>query len=538
MKDGLTWMLLGLLLTSFFAIVTAYNAQEPRFELQQGTSIVTTNVFTSYLGGSGEEWSHDGKVDSQNNIIIAGETSSTDFPVVNAFNDTYSGDTDGFIAMFSPDNDLVFSTYFGGSDLDLVSDICIDSNDNIIAIGMTQSDNIPLLNPLQATYGGGEYDGFIAKFDSTGNLLFSTYFGGFGRDLLLRVVSDESDDLLIVGSTGSPNMNTTEGVIQPEFGGVSDILILKLDSDGQGIQFCTYFGSIYEEVGESIGFDSHGNIVAVGTTNSAACVTEEAYQQEYGGGGDVLLLKLDASAEFLFFATLLGGNDWEMCSEIQFDTEDNIILGGVTGSSNLPVQNGIQEERYGLTDSFFSKIGNNGSNLLYLTYIGGNRRDVNYGGEPLKDGSLMLSGWSTSTDYPTRNPLYNESQGVEDAFVLHMEPDGQTIRFATLFGGTGRDSCEWSGVDTKGNYVLVGYTSSIDLPIVDAYQSEYSGAQDAFVSIISVINQTIPNTTTSSTTTSTSTSTTPSPGDSTMVLVIGVASIVAVVIVVLLKTKK
>jgi len=523
MRDGLTWILLGLLLvTPFFAVIATFNVQEPGFESQQATTMVATNAFTSYLGGSGEEWPHDGKVDSQNNIIIAGETSSTDFPVVNALNGTYSGNTDGFVSMFSPENDLIFSTYFGGSDLDLVSDICIDSSDNIIAIGMTRSADIPLLNPLQATYGGGEYDGFIAKFNSSGNLLFSTYFGGFERDLLLRVVCDESDDLLIVGSTSSPNLNTTEGVIQPEFGGDSDIMILKLDSDGQSIQFCTYFGSADEEIGESIRFDSNGNIIAVGTANSAACVTEGAYQQEYGGGDDVLLLKLDASAETLLFATLLGGNDWEMCSEIQFDADDNIILGGVTGSNDLPVHNGIQEERSGLTDSFFSKISSNGSDLLYSTYIGGNGRDVNYGGEPLKDGSLILSGWSSSMNYPTRNSLYNESQGFEDAFVLHMEPDGQTIRFATLFGGSKRDSCEWSGVDINGNYVLVGYTSSVDLPVVDAFQSEYSGAQDAFVSIISVLNNSAP----------------PPPVVLTLILVVGVVSIVVVGGVAFLKTKK
>jgi hypothetical protein len=173
MKDELTWMLLGLLLvTPFFAVVTAFNVQELGFESQQGTTMVATNVFTSYLGGSGEEYPYDGKVDSQNNIIIAGETSSTDFPVVNAFNDTYSGNTDGFVAKFNPENDLVFSTYFGGSNLDLVSDICIDSNDNIIAIGMTRSVDIPLLNPLQATYGGGDFDGFISKFNPSETLLF------------------------------------------------------------------------------------------------------------------------------------------------------------------------------------------------------------------------------------------------------------------------------------------------------------------------------------------------------------------------------
>jgi hypothetical protein len=524
MKDELTWMLLGLLLvTPFFAVVTAFNVQELGFESQQGTTMVATNVFTSYLGGSGEEYPYDGKVDSQNNIIIAGETSSTDFPVVNAFNDTYSGNTDGFVAKFNPENDLVFSTYFGGSNLDLVSDICIDSNDNIIAIGMTRSVDIPLLNPLQATYGGGDFDGFISKFNPSGTLLFSTYFGGSGRELLLRAVCDENDDILIVGSTASPNLNTTEGVIQPEFGGDSDIMILKLDSDGQSLQFCTYFGSANEESGESIRFDSSGNIVVMGTTNSAACVTEGAYQQEYGGGAlDILLLKLDASAETLFFATLLGGNGWEICSEIQFDADNNIILGGVTSSDDLPVYNGIQAELRGATDSFMFKISSDGSNLLYLTYIGGNGIDENYGGEPLEDGSLILAGWSTSTDYPTRDSLYDEQQGYGDAFVLHMEPDGQTIRFSILFGGSRKDGCEWSGVDADGNYVLVGYTTSVDLPVVDAYQPEYSGAQDAFISIISVPNHT-----------------TPLPlWILTLILVVGIVSIVVVGGVVLLKTKK
>jgi hypothetical protein len=524
MRDRITWILLCLLLvTPFFAVVAASNTQEARFESQQGATATATNVFTSYLGGSGEERTHDGKVDSENNIIIAGETSSTDFPTVNALNDTYSGSTDGFVAKFSPENDLVFSTYFGGSDLDLVSDICIDSNDNIIAIGMTRSVNIPLLSPLQAAYGGGEFDGFIAKFNSSGSLLFSTYFGGSGREFLLRAVCDESDDILIVGSTTSPNVNTTEGVIQPEFGGDSDIMILKLSSDGQSLQFCTYFGSANEESGESIRFDSSGNIVVVGTTNSAACVTEGAYQQEYGGGAlDVLVLKLDASAGTLFFATLLGGHGWEICSEIQFDAGDNIVVGGVTSSGDLPVHNGIQAALRGATDSFIFKISSTGTSLLYLTYIGGNGIDENYGGEPLDDGSLILAGWSTSTDYPTRNSPYNESQGFGDAFVLHMEADGQTIRFSTLFGGSREDGCDWAGIDANGNYVLVGYTSSADLPVVDAYQSEYSGAQDAFVSIISVSEHEI----------------TLSPEILTLIMVIGVVSIIVVGGVVLLKIRR
>jgi hypothetical protein len=497
MRRYLSWALLGLLLvTPLLAIVPASNVQEERISAQNLTSTIATNVFTSFFGGSGEEYPHDGKVDSQGDIILAGETGSPDFPVLNAFSENYSGNTDGFLTMFSSDYSLIFSTYFGGSDLDLVSDICLDSNDNIIVLGMTQSEDFPLLNPLQSAYGGGERDGFIAKFNSTGGLLFSTYFGGSGWELLLRVVCDENNDILITGTTSSPNLRTTEGVLQPEFGGDSDIMIIKLDSDGQSLHFCTYFGTADAEFGEGIRFDPSGNIVVVGTADSAACVSQGAYQQEYGGGPlDVVLLRLDASAKTLSFATLLGGNDWEICSEIQFDADDNIILGGVTASDDFPILDGIQEELAGPMDSFFSIMNNNGS-LLYSTYIGGNGVDENYGGEPLDDGSLILSGRTGSTDYPVTNPLKNGSQGISDAFVLHMEPNGKTIRFSTLFGGSNRESCEWCGVDSEGNYILIGYTTSRDLPIANAYQPEYAGAQDAFVTVVSV-------TTTSKTTTTT-----------------------------------
>ncbi|HEX8145226.1 MAG TPA: SBBP repeat-containing protein, partial [Pyrinomonadaceae bacterium] len=149
-------------------------------------------VYSTYFGGSGSEQVRDIAVDAAGNAYMCGETSSTNFPTVNAFDASFNPgnsatDSDAFVAKLNAAGTaLVYSTYLGGTGTDVNlsgADICygitVDSGGNAYVTGQTRSTNFPTANPIQATYGGGLSEGFLTKLNAAGNaLVYSTYLGG------------------------------------------------------------------------------------------------------------------------------------------------------------------------------------------------------------------------------------------------------------------------------------------------------------------------------------------------------------------------
>jgi hypothetical protein len=122
-------------------------------------------VYSTYLGGSSTDSGSGIAVDSAGNAYATGTTSSTNFPTVNPFQANYGGDRDAFVTKLNPSgNALVYSTYLGSGGADHGVGIAIDSIGNAYVMGRTTSTNFPTVNPFQAKYGGGSYDGFIANF--------------------------------------------------------------------------------------------------------------------------------------------------------------------------------------------------------------------------------------------------------------------------------------------------------------------------------------------------------------------------------------
>ena len=154
-------------------------------------------IRSTYFGGNSDDYAEASIIDSQHNLIIVGHTASNNFPMLNAYNDTFGGGLfDVFVAKFTSTNQLIFSTYLGGSDMDQIYSVAIDSEDNIIVAGNTQSSNFPMKNSYNSTYGGLS-DVFVAKLTSSGQLIFSTYLGGSDNDNCNSVITDDLDNIFI-----------------------------------------------------------------------------------------------------------------------------------------------------------------------------------------------------------------------------------------------------------------------------------------------------------------------------------------------------
>src|SRR5262249_45858297 len=141
-------------------------------------------IFSTYLGGGGDDYGVRVAVDSTGNVYVVGRTQSTNFPTQTPYQPANAGNVDVFISKLDPSGStLLYATYLGGSGEDDGMGIAVDNANNIYVAGVTASSNFPLLNPILPSYRGGIYDGFITKLNAAGSaLIYSTYLGGSDGD--------------------------------------------------------------------------------------------------------------------------------------------------------------------------------------------------------------------------------------------------------------------------------------------------------------------------------------------------------------------
>jgi hypothetical protein len=219
-----------------------------------------------------------------------------------------------------------------------------------------------------------------------------------------------------------------------------------------------------------------------GGTDSKDFPTQNPYQGSPRGGLDAFIAKLSASGDSLVYSTFLGGSSREYGEAIAVDGSGSAYVTGDTGSTDFPTQSAFQTNQ-GLRDVFVSKLSPTGDSLVYSTYLGGSSGDLGHGIALDGSGSAYVTGWTDSTDFPTRNPLQTD-RGSKDAFVTKLSPSGDSLVYSTYLGGSSHDYGSAIAVDDSGSAYVMGYTVSTDFPTQKAYQL-YQGIYDAFVTKLS-----------------------------------------------------
>ena len=254
-------------------------------------------IYSTYLGGSDSDEGYSIAVDASGAAVyVTGYTSSTDFPTLNPYQETYQGgDRDIFVTKLGGSgNSLVYSTYLGGGSDDWSMDITVDAAGEAYFTGSTGSTDFPTLNPYQVTFQGGDYDALITKLSSSGNsLVYSTYLGGGDRDEGYGIAIDTSGAAYITGFTGStdfPTLNPYQGTFQ---GGDNDAYVTKLSSFGNSLIYSTYLGGGDRDEGYGIAIDTSGAAYITGMTESFDFPKfNNPYQGTFQGSGDAFVTKL------------------------------------------------------------------------------------------------------------------------------------------------------------------------------------------------------------------------------------------------------
>lgn len=349
------------------AVITKINAD--------GSSV----LYTTYLGGTLDEWAPAIAVDSAGSAYLTGTTHSTDFPTKNAIQSTNHGAYDAFVTKLSPDGSgLVYSTYLGGSVDDYGDSIAVDNAGNAYVAGGTGSTDFPTSNALQPV-ALGQGDGFVAKINASGSaFVYSTYLTGTGFDYASGVVADSSGNAYVTGATESTDFPTANP-LQPYHGG-RDAFVSKINASGSAFVYSTFLGGSGEEDTGAIALDSGRNVYVVGSTTSSDFPTKNPIQATNAGGWDVFVAKINAGGNALLYSTYLGGsgNDRAYTPEIGggsgagigVDSAGNVYITGLTESHDFPVYNAIQSTFAGGSDTFIAGISAAGDAYVYSTYFG------------------------------------------------------------------------------------------------------------------------------------------------------------------------
>lgn len=469
-------------------------------------------VYGTYFGGSQTDIIHGIALGAFNDMYVAGQASSPDFPVLNAYQPTLKGEVNAFAAEFNTNGRLMWSTFLGGSGQDRATAVAVDRAKNLYITGVTNSTDFPVTNGVvQPALNGPGTNVFVAKFNSFGKLVWSTYLGESGSQGN-TIALDSKGNIFIGGNTGG--------------GANLDGLVMEINPTATAMLFSTTIGGSGTDSIQSIALLGD-EVYATGYTNSTDFpVTSGAVDRNCGPACadyyNGFVAKLGANG--VSYATYLGGTDASVANTtfnvgigIAVDSAGNAYITGTTNTFNFPITSNAFQKTYGGTtdlpngvagcidflngmfpcgDAYVVKLNPTGTSITWATYLGGSTADIGYSIKLDTTGNVWVGGYTQSyacnscdpvhTPFPTTSNAYQPVKGGGlDSFLSEISPDGSTLIYSTYYGGSDDEIAFGLAVDVEGSGYLAGRTISIDMPITtNAFQKSLKGTINGFVAKI------------------------------------------------------
>jgi hypothetical protein len=474
--------------------------------------------YSTYLGGTGNDYATAIAVDSTGNAYVTGYTASANFPTTTgAFQTNCGGGTscssthiNTFVTKLnSTGTALVYSTYLGGSTKDYGYGVAVDASGDAFIVGTTYSLDFPVtVGAYQQACGGGscvDGDIFVTELNPTGSgLVYSTYLGGKNTNQGNAIALDSAGNAYVTGYTKSTNFPVTPGVFQPICASCKntfvDSFVTKLNSSGSALVYSTFLGGNNADVGYAIALDSSDNAYVTGYTYSTNFpTTTGAFQKTLGAVTGAFVTKINSTASAMVYSTYLNGSatGTSACaacgSSIAVDAEGNAYVAGLTWETNFPTTPGALQVNYGggFHDAFVTKFNSTGTGLIYSTYIGGSNDDGATSIVLDSSGTAYVKGNTFSSNFPTTPGAFSTTftAGLNsEAFVLLLNPAGSALDYSTYLGGVSGSeyglATSMIALDNQvpPNIYVTGYTNSTTFPTTSgAFQTKRSGAYDGYI---------------------------------------------------------
>jgi hypothetical protein len=481
--------------------IGSYNSSLPLvIQVYDGPQLNINNsnnlCWSTYFGGNDGESIYGVDVDNNENQFFTGYTTSSNFPILGNSSSNSSNGNKVFISKFYPNHELVWSTYYGGTDHQAGNDIKCKNNGNIYVTGYTIASDF-VIKTKQGAYSdnsyGGNYkeDGFISEFSSSGALQWSTYFGDNQTDIITSIEFDNNSNFYIVGKGGGNGFPLVSliGAYNQQNAGGTDAFIAKFDNNC-ALVWSTFYGGASLDMANSIKIDALNNVFVSGNTYSSNFPLMNSnnafYDNTLGGSSDDWILKF-SNTGVRQWATYIGGSSAEYTlygdagNRIAIDNQNNILLVGSTGSSDFPVTKNNSGYFYGPPNNSWSdhsgyimQFNANDYSLMWNTLISGSGTgQVHLNAIDLNSANKIIVGGGTSNqNFPivAEQSMYNQpnlTQGssslfAQDACLLGFN-SAHNLIYGSFFGG---DNVHPEGdfitdlIINNNNLFFTGYTSS------------------------------------------------------------------------------
>jgi len=494
-------------------------------------------VFSSYSGSASDNWGYTATYDSEGNLYGGGICFGASYPTtLGAYQVNFAGgQTDISISKFNAQgNNLLYSTYIGGSALDIPHSLYVNDNDELYVLGTTGSADYPVtLRAFDTTFNGGPNttlstnltfgqgsDIVISKFSAAGDsLLASTFVGGSMNDginiaSILRknyaddnrgeILIDENSNVLVVSSTYSPDFPVTPDAYDTTYNGTQDVCVFKMNQDLSQMIWCTYLGGSGNEAGYSMALASDNSVyVCGGTLSSDYPTTPDAQQTALAGDADGFVAHISENGRQLSHSTFLGRSGYDQCYLVKVDRQNHPHLFGQTNASgNVWIHNAL----YAVPGAgqFLTKLSPSLDSVIWSTAFG-----TGNGGPDISPtalmvdycsniymsgwGGLQLNGFGGTSGLPITDDAFQSFTDGSDFYFICISDDASQLKYASFFGGTTVASARehvdggTSRFDRKGRIyqaVCAGCGGQSDFPTTNGAWSNENGSSNCNLGVI------------------------------------------------------
>ncbi len=329
--------------------------------------------------------------------------------------------------------------------------------------------------------------------DNPGALSWSTYLGNPADESVADISLDAAGNPVVTGWVTPPRFPGWAGTHEDSASTSRDLFVAKLSSSGNALLWCARLGGSGWDESAALALDPAGNALVTGFTRSTDFPTTSGAYDGTNEADDVssaFLSKIAADGRSLLWSTFLHGSGHDHAADLCLDGGGSVIVTGTTGSVDFPATRGARcEPHAGATDVFVARFSPSGDELLWSRLIGGEDRDAGEAVALDGQGSLLLSGFTSSADFPTTPGAYQEQHagGESDAFAAKLSLSGSSLFWSTFLGGpAGADRGMGVAVDRSGRVVVSGLTESADFPTTPgAHDRSFEGESDIFVAGLS-----------------------------------------------------
>lgn len=460
-------------------------------------------TFSTYFGGTDWEHARDVVADQHGNVYMVGGTASADFPTtpgvyaraLTTGGTQEFGPCDVFVARFAPDGTLLWSTLIGGPHYDRAYGVEVDTDGNVYVAGRA-GPGFPVKNAFQPEFDGvdngsyGMQNAFVLKLAPDGSdLVWSSYVGV--ATLCRDIAIDANGDVYVPGgrwntSKTPPDEWFANAYQKAPGGGVSDCGAIKIKSDGSRVLWATWLGGSAEDgSAASIRVGADGKVyVGCSTFSDDFPTTDGAHDRTYNGEADFFVACLTPDGSDLVYATYLGGsgNEWLSTHNLAVDSAGNAYVAVPTASPDYPVTRGAFQWRFrgGGTDWAVTKLSPTGA-MLASTLIGGSDRENADGVYADSEGNVLISGETSSADFPTTFDAYQRQKNAgTEAALVRLSADFSQVLYATFLGGAANDNGRAGFLGNDGCLYVTGAADGAGWPVKNAVQNTFAGGGGAY----------------------------------------------------------